>query len=58
MIKYVLLSVLLLGSACSDSIEPTKVEGHKKQAFENNAVDAVGVAEGDEKISPFGKPAY
>jgi hypothetical protein len=52
-----LLSVLLL-LGCEDSIQPTPVAPHEKQAYEKNATDAVGVAEGDEQVSPYGKPAY
>ena len=54
---FFVLSLFAL-SACGESVEPTKVEGHKQKAFEKNATDAVGVAEGDKKVSPFGKPAH
>jgi len=54
---FLLLFTLSLW-ACGDSIEPTKVEGHQKKAYEQNATDAVGVADGDEQVSPFGKPAH
>jgi len=52
-----LLAALLL-SGCGDSVQPTPVQHHKKNAYEQNATDAVGVAEGQKKISPFGKPAH
>lgn len=52
-----ILSFLLL-SACGESIEPTPVPVQEKKAFEKNPTDAVGVAEGDEQVSPFGKPAH
>ncbi len=51
------IAILFLCS-CGESIEATKVEGHAPKAYEKNPTDAVGVAEGDEQISPFGKPAY
>jgi len=51
------LCVLFL-TACEESIQPIKVEGHKPKAYEQNPTDAVGVAEGDQQISPFGKPAH
>jgi PBP1b-binding outer membrane lipoprotein LpoB len=50
------ISALFICS-CSESIEPTPVAPKQKQAFEQNATDAAGVAEGDEQVSPFGKPA-
>jgi hypothetical protein len=56
--NILLMGVVVLLISCSESVEPKKVEGHQKQAYEQNATDAVGVAEGDEQISPFGKPAY
>jgi hypothetical protein len=57
MMKYTLPFLLIL-SACGDSIEPVKVEGSAKKPFEQNATDAAGVAQGDEQVSPYGKPAY
>jgi hypothetical protein len=51
-----LLAVLL--AACGESVEPVAVEPKAKQPFEKNATDAAGVAEGDEQVSPFGKPAH
>ncbi|HID37643.1 MAG TPA: hypothetical protein EYP39_09785 [Ghiorsea sp.] len=61
MIKLLLIPALFtLLSACSDSIEPTKLEKsqHSKKPYEQNAIDAAGVAEGDEQVSPNGRPAY
>ncbi|WP_038248124.1 hypothetical protein [Ghiorsea bivora] len=61
MIRILLIAALLvLFSACSDSVEPIKVEKgeHTQKPYEQNAVDAVGVAEGDKQVSPNGRPAY
>jgi hypothetical protein len=51
------LAVLLL-SACGESVQPEPVNEVKVKAFEHNATDTVGVAEGDKQVSPFGKPAH
>ncbi len=53
-------ALLMLLSACSDSIEPIKVEKnqHSKKPYEQNAIDAAGVAEGKNQVSPNGRPAY
>jgi len=61
MIKLLLIpAVFMLLSACSDSIEPIKVEKsqHSKKPYEQNAIDAAGVAEGKNQVSPNGRPAY
>jgi hypothetical protein len=62
MIKLILIPVFLMFlSACSDSVEPIKVEKsqqHSKKPYEKNAVDAVGVAEGKKQVSPNGRPSY
>lgn len=61
MIKLLLIPALfMLLSACSDSIEPIKVEKsqHSKKPYEQNAIDAAGVAEGKNQVSPNGRPAY
>ncbi len=61
MIKLLLIPALfMLLSACSDSIEPIKIEKsqHSKKPYEQNAIDAAGVAEGKEQVSPNGRPAY
>lgn len=59
MIKHLFLLFFIFGlSACDDSIQATKVEGHAKQPFEKNAIDAAGVAEGEDQVSPNGRPAY
>ena len=54
--RPLLILGVLLCYGCGESVEPVKVEGHAPKAFEKNATDAVGVAEGDEQVSPFGKP--
>ncbi len=51
-----LFSIFL--TSCAESVETTPVPPKPKQAFENNAIDAAGVAEGDKQVSPFGKPAH
>ena len=51
------LSTIFLIS-CGESVEPTPVPPKAKAAYEQNATDAAGVAEGDEQVSPFGKPAH
>ena len=58
MIKFIL--PLLLLAACSESIEPIKLEKSERTAkpYEQNAIDAAGVAEGKEQVSPNGRPAY
>jgi len=52
-----LLAALLL-TGCGDSVQPTPVQNQKEKAYEQNATDAVGVAEGNKKVSPFGKPVH
>jgi len=54
----VLIISLFFLSGCEDSIQPTPVPAKEKKAFENNSTDAAGVAEGDEQVSPFGKPSH
>ncbi|OIO70524.1 MAG: hypothetical protein COW19_06950 [Zetaproteobacteria bacterium CG12_big_fil_rev_8_21_14_0_65_55_1124] len=51
------LAILLL-SACGESVQPEPTNEVKAKAFENNATDTVGVAEGSKQVSPFGKPAH
>ena len=58
MLRILLAASFFLISGCEDTTEPTPVAPREKKAFEKNAVDAAGVAEGDEQVSPFGKPAY
>ncbi|MDQ7005319.1 MAG: hypothetical protein Q9N67_10540 [Ghiorsea sp.] len=59
MIKYI-FPVLFFLAACSESIEPIKLEKSERTAkpYEQNAIDAAGVAEGKEQVSPNGRPAY
>ncbi len=58
MIKYLLPCVLLL-AACDDGIQAVKVDKPRTQKpYTQNAIDAAGVAEGDEQVSPNGRPAY
>lgn len=53
-----LILPFLAVSGCGDSVEPTPVTPKAKKVFEKNAIDAAGVAEGDEQVSPYGKPAH
>jgi hypothetical protein len=53
-----LLSAALLLVACGESVQPEPTTKTKAKAFERNATDAVGVAEGTQQVSPFGKPAH
>jgi len=49
---------MLLLAGCGDSVQPEKTTGAQpEKPYENNAVDAVGVADGNKQVSPFGKPA-
>jgi len=62
-IRNSLLAIMVITSlfflpGCEDSIQPTPVPAKEKKAFEKNATDAAGVAEGDEQVSPFGKPSH
>jgi len=57
LLAAVVITSLFILSGCEDSIQPTPVPTHEKKAFEKNAIDAAGVAEGDEQVSPFGKPS-
>lgn len=54
----ILACTTMLLLSCGESVEPTPVAPKAKAAFEKNATDAAGVAEGDEQVSPFGKPAH
>jgi len=45
-------------AGCGESVQPEKVAPPKHKVFQKNATDAVGVAEGEKKVSPFGKPAH
>jgi len=45
-------------TGCGESIQPEKTAPVEPKAYENNAMDTVGVAEGDEQVSPFGRPAH
>lgn len=56
LLRFVLVAFVLV--ACDGGVQATKVEGHGQKPYEQNAVDAAGVAEGDEQISPNGRPAY
>jgi hypothetical protein len=58
MIRIALLTTLLLLTACEESTQPLPVPAKEKKVFEKNAIDAAGVAKGDEQVSPFGKPSH
>ena len=58
MIRIAFITTLLLLTGCEESIQPMPVPTKEKKAFEKNAIDAAGVAEGDEQVSPFGKPSH
>lgn len=58
LLMILLLLPLFTVTSCGDSVQPTPVPAKAKKAFEKNPTDAVGVAEGDKKVSPFGKPAH
>jgi len=58
LLKIALICSLFLITSCEESIQPTPVPAKEKKAFEKNATDAAGVAEGDEQVSPFGKPSH
>jgi len=51
------LALFLLG-ACGESVQPEPADEVQTKVFERNATDAVGVAEGNKQVSPFGKPAH
>jgi hypothetical protein len=53
-----MLLPLLFCAGCGDSsVQPQKVDTVKAKPYAKNAIDAVGVAQGDKQVSPFGKPA-
>lgn len=52
------LLLAALAGGCGDSVKPEKTTTTQPpKPYEQNAVDAVGVAEGNQQVSPFGKPA-
>ncbi|MDX8391916.1 MAG: hypothetical protein R8K53_05035 [Mariprofundaceae bacterium] len=53
---FFILSVLML-SGCGESVQTEKVAAPAQKAYPHNPTDTVGVAEGDQQVSPFGKPA-
>lgn len=57
-LKILVIASLLFVAGCEDSVQTTPVQGKEKKVFEQNAIDAVGVAEGEEQVSPFGKPSH
>ena len=59
-LSFGLCALFLAGflTGCGESIQPEKTSPVEPKAYENNAMDTVGVAEGDKQISPFGKPAH
>jgi len=56
--KYLLCLIPLLCAACGETVQPEKVDGTADKVYESNAFDAVGVADGNKQVSPFGKPAH
>jgi len=59
MIKLMLIASLFVLMSCGESVDPIKVDNPQARTpYEKNAVDAVGVAEGDQQVSPHGRPAY
>ncbi len=58
LLAMLVITPLLFLSGCEDSIQPRAVPAKEKKVFEKNAIDAAGVAEGDEQVSPFGKPSH
>jgi len=54
---HLVFATLLLG-ACGESVQPEPADEVQTKVFERNATDAVGVAEGNKQVSPFGKPAH
>ena len=56
--RMLLILTLFALAACGESVEPVPVAPKAEQPFEKNAIDAAGVAEGDEQVSPFGKPSH
>jgi hypothetical protein len=61
MIRFLSLNLMLcafLLAGCGDSVQPEKTAGAQEKPYEKNAMDTVGVAEGDKQVSPFGKPAH
>lgn len=54
---HLLLCAMLL-AGCGESVQPEKTDAVAVKPYESNATDAVGVAEGDKQVSPYGKPAH
>lgn len=54
---HLLLCVMLL-AGCGESVQPEKTAAVAVKPYASNATDAVGVAEGDKQVSPYGKPAH
>jgi len=54
----ILFVCLFVFSACGETVQTEQVANPEQNAYEQNATDAVGVAEGDQQVSPFGKPAH
>lgn len=58
MLRIIVILSLFFVAGCEESIQPKPVAPAEKKAFEKNPIDAAGVAEGDEQVSPFGKPSH
>ncbi|MDQ6987118.1 MAG: hypothetical protein Q9M25_04890 [Mariprofundaceae bacterium] len=53
-----MLACLFILAACGETVQTERVASPEQKSYEQNATDAVGVAEGDQQVSPFGKPAH
>ncbi len=57
MLRTMFICVFIL-SACGETVQPEQVATPEQKSYQQNATDAVGVAEGSKQVSPFGKPAH
>jgi len=54
----IMLACLFIFAACGETVQTEQVATPEQKSYQQNATDAVGVAEGDQQVSPFGKPAH